>query len=298
MRRRTALTATVSALTGLVGLAGCLGVPESATTDETEKTNAEQSPSATTDFGTTGDQPAALSLGEAATLSNGRTLTVADPTVQVSTLWYNGAFSVTQREPDVQFLVVDVTGVEGSDLDPKAFFFEAAGDLLEPAGRYEQVIPMGAGRKSQGTLVAIPVAVADVSSASVAYAPNFDTLARWRLDDTTTAALASRPDLRVQDAELLSVESGIGLRVTVENAGDRDAVLRGLIEPNWAYDISDPIAVPVSADETATEVVAAPSLGYGGETPTVDELRLRTEVRPLTRKFVVEYAETKTPESK
>ncbi|MFC5366735.1 hypothetical protein [Salinirubrum litoreum] len=297
MRRRTALTATASALAGLTGLPGCLGAPESASTDETETTNTERSASSTAGTGTTDREPP-LSLGESTTLPDGRTLTVADPTVQVSSLWYNGAFTAIRSEPGVQFLVVDVTGVEGSELDPNAFFFAADGELLEPAGRYEQVIPMGAGRESRGTLVAIPVPVAEVSSASVAYAPSFEALARWRLDDTTTAALASRPDLRVQVAELVSVASGVGLRTTVENAGDRDAVLRGLIEPNWAYDISDPVVVPVSAGESVTDVVAAPSLGYGGADPTVDDVRLRTEVRPQTRTFVVEYAATRTPEPK
>jgi hypothetical protein len=298
MNRRTALTATASALAGLTGLTGCLGAPDRATTDGTQRnTDNETSASGTPTSEPTSDGPPLLSLGESATLLDGRSLTVVDPTVQVSTLWDNGAFSVVQQDPDVQFLVVDVTGVETSDLDPKAFFFEADGDLLDPAGRYEQVIPMGAGRESRGTPVAIPVPVADVSAASVAYAPNFESQARWRLDDATTAALASRPDLRVQDAELVSVESGLGVRLTIENAGSRDAVLRGLIEPTWAYDISDPVAVPVSAGGTATEAVPAPSLGYGGETPTVEELRLRTEVGPLTRTFVVEYAETATAES-
>jgi hypothetical protein len=61
MRRRTALTATASALAGLTGLAGCLGAPESPTTDETETTTTEQSAGSTTRSGT--DQPAAPSLG-------------------------------------------------------------------------------------------------------------------------------------------------------------------------------------------------------------------------------------------
>lgn len=296
MRRRTALTATASALAGLTGLAGCLGDP--GTTDETDgDTDADESPSSTTDSATT-DEPSALSLGESATLPDGRTLTVAGPTVQVSTLWNNGAFSVIQREPGVQFLVVDVTGIEESELDPTAFFLDADGDLLEPAGRFEQVVPMGVGRASRGTLVAIPVPVAEVSSASVAYVPSFDPLARWALDDASTAALASRPELAVRDAELVGLESGIGLGVTVENAGGRDAVLRGSIEPGWADDISDPVAVPVSAGGTATETVPAPSLGDGGETPEVGELRLRRDPGPLTRQFVVEYAETVTPDPK
>jgi hypothetical protein len=156
---------------------------------------------------------------------------------------------------------------------------------------------MAAGRSTAGTPVAIPVPVGEVSSASVAYAPRFEPLARWRLDDATTAALASRPDLRVRAAELASVDPGVGLRLTVANAGDRDAVLRGLIQPGWAYDISDPVAVSASAGATVTAAVPAPSLGYGGETPTVDELRLGTEPGPLTRTFEAEYPTTATPDS-
>jgi hypothetical protein len=299
MNRRTALTATAGALTALTGLAGCLGTRESVTGDEsvTGESATDGSPSSTTPRETTPDGPAPLALGESAALSDGRSLTVAEPTVQVTTLWYNGAFSVVQREPGVQFLVVDVTGPGEAEPDPSAFCLEVDGERLDPAGRYDRVQPMGAGRESAGTLVAIPVPVRAVSSASVAYAPTFDSLARWRLDDATTAKLASRPDLRIRDVELAPVDPGVGLRLTVENAGDRDAVLRALVEPNWAYDISDPVAVLVSAGETVTEAVPAPSLGYGGETPTTDELRLRTDPRPLTRTFVVEYATTETPSS-
>jgi hypothetical protein len=292
MNRRTALTATAGALTALTGLAGCLGTPESVTSEEptADESATDGSPSSTT----TVDGPEALALGESATLSDGRSLTVAEPTVQVTSLWYNGAFSVVQHEPGVQFLVVNVTGLGEAEPDPSAFCLEVDGERLAPAGRYDRVQPMGAGRDSAGTLVAIPVPVGAVSSASVAYVPNTDPRARWRLDDTTTAALASRPDLRVRDVELAAVDPGVGLRLTVENAGDRGAVLRALVEPNWAYDISDPVVVPVSAGATVTEAVPAPSLGYGGEDPTVDELRLRTDPRPLTRTFVVEYATTET----
>jgi ABC-type phosphate transport system substrate-binding protein len=135
MQRRTVVAVTGSALAGLSGLAGCLGAPSTGTTETEATAGGSSSPTPPSETATEG--ASALAPGESATLSDGRTVTVATPTVQVSTLWNDGAFSVLRRDPGVQFLVCEVTGLAAEDLDPKSFALGVDGDLVEPAGRFQ-----------------------------------------------------------------------------------------------------------------------------------------------------------------
>jgi hypothetical protein len=292
MNRRTVLA---GAGVAIAGLAGCAGEPgrdtdDSTLTDRTDGTT-RPTPTRTAKQGAVTDRPpesASTALetqrrpvGTTATLADGTSLTVANPTVQRSIVAYHSQFLSVERADGRQFVVVSVAG--DTDVDPSSFVLARDGTTQSPPQTQQYVRSVT--RECDGTCIGVPVETEGAASAAVAYRPGDDVRAAWALDDTTVAAFPNVPALRVRDAAVTDEDGDVGIELSVDNVGDREGVFLALVAPAWVADVEEPFGFPVPQDEVVTTTFVpneleplGPDEATFSRTPTADTRRF--EVGP------------------
>lgn len=272
MNRRALLAGTGMAIATLAGCAretkggGRTGTLHDGTTEATR--------SATV--------PQRLALGESATLDDGTSLRVADPTVQASVIADHSEFLSIEREEGLQFVVVDVTG--DAPFEPSSFLSKRNGDILPPPQTPHRI--RGVTRACGGTCISVPVEAESVRSAGIAYRVDEEISAVWDLDDATVTALSHVPDLRLRGAVISDEGGDVGIEFTVDNVGKRDGVFLALVIPARVADVEEPVGFPVPPDETVVETVVPsevqgldPDEAAFTEQPTEDTRRFEIESR-------------------
>jgi hypothetical protein len=287
MNRRTVLAGAGIAIAGLAGCAGDPGrdTDDSTLTDETDGTTGP-TPTRTAKQGAVTDRPpestsTALEtqrrpVGTTATLADGTSLTVANPTVQRSIVAYHSQFLSVERADGRQFVVVSVAG--DTDVDPSSFVLARDGEIQSPPWTQQYVRSVT--RECAGTCIGVPVEAEGAASAAIAYCPDDDVCAVWALDDTTVAAFPNVPALRVRDAAVTDEDGDVGIELSVDNVGDRDGVFLALVAPAWVADVEEPFGFPVPQDEVVTTTFVpneleplCPDEATFSRTPTEDTRR-------------------------
>lgn len=226
-----------------LSLSGCLG-----------RSSSEPDSTATTPASA---QPQEVAMGETAMLSDGTTLTVANPTVQQSVIVNNrGLFSTVVDEPGFQFVVVSVDG--DTEVGPESFAVERDGTIQSRPKHRRHVTPVT--RTCAGACLGLSIGTTPTDSASVVYQPGIEVRASWRLDSETTALFDTRPRCALRDVSLTSRDGETAVRFTVENTGPRDAGFRALVAPAWISDVSDLVGFTVPEGEAVTRTVVSPHL--------------------------------------
>jgi hypothetical protein len=251
VERRTVLTGIGA---GVAALAGCAGEADREGGEETtaaDATPARSDTAATAGAATTAPGVRRLAPGTATTVAGGASLAVSDPTVQGSVVEYYSGFFGVGRADGVQFVVVEAVG--DADVEPTSFVLVRDGRVERPP-RTQQFV-RGVVRDCDGPCVAVPVEAAPAASAAVAYRPDDEVRAAWALDDATVGALPAVPDLRLRDAAVVDADGDVGVRLSVENVGDRDGAFLALVAPAWVADGAEPVGFAVPRGETVTETV-------------------------------------------
>jgi hypothetical protein len=256
MRRRRALQLVGGTV---CALAGCLGQNGS----DSEPTP-DQDPGKTT---TPRAEPTPRELGTQA----GDGVAVDAVSVQRSVIHHH-AWREIHEPDDGQMLVV--TGSVPASIDRSAVRFDARldGDTVSSTVQTEL--------RDRSRLYALSVPVETVDEAELVLQNGAKPA--WRLPDDVTETLAAAPEFRLTTAEILDTDGDTGLRLTVENRGERDSVFRGVVEYADAADADSPVEIQVSAGETVTETVQPSAL----ESWSADAEFAR-DIAPKTRVFEI-----------
>lgn len=269
MQRREALAGVGIAI---AGLAGCVSDTTDGGSDDTPE---GRTPEPTH----TDTAPQRLPIGDSAEFDDGTSITVGNPSVQASIIANLSAFLAIQREDGLQFVVIDVNGDAGSD--PSSFALERNGTVESPPQSQQRVRSVV--RECDGTCIAVPVNAEPVDSAGIVYRPDRGPRARWELGTETTTALSEVPELHLDNAVITDHDGNVGLRLTVQNVGDRDGLFLALVAPADMADVEDPIGFSVPEGETVTEIVAPSEI----QLPKPDEAEFSEEPTEDTRRFEI-----------
>lgn len=252
MRRRRALQLVGGTV---CALAGCLGQNDS----DTEPTPA-QDPGKTT---TPRAEPTPRELGTQA----GDGVTVDAVSVQRSVIHHHAWREI--HEPDDGQMLVVVGSAPDSDTQ---FDARLDGDSVDSTERTEL--------RRDSRLYALSVPVGSVDEAEIVLQNGAKPA--WRLPDGVTESLAAAPEFRLTTAEILDVDGETGLRLTLENRGERDGVFRGVANYADAADADSQIEIPVPASETVTETVQPSALGSWSA-----DAEFSHDITPKTRVFEI-----------
>lgn len=252
MRRRRALQLVGGTV---CALAGCLGQSDS----DTESTPA-QDPETTT---TPRAEPTPHELGTRA----GDGVTVDAVSVQRSVIHHHAWREI--HEPDDGQMLVVAGSAPDSD---SQFDARLDGDSIDSTERTEL--------RRDSRLYALSVPVGTVDAAEIVLQNGAKPA--WRLPDDITEHLAAAPEFHLTAAEILDVDGATGLRLTIENRGERDGVFRGVVNYADAADADSRIEIPVPADETVTETVQPSAL----DSWSVDA-EFAHDITPKTRVFEI-----------
>jgi hypothetical protein len=207
------------------------------------------------------------SIGETYETASDVAVTVRNPRLRKAVV-VDQHTSPVQMAADLQFVVVDVAvdGEVAPETSEIRQFPNRFGTLLDGSPSRGSSAPLRSSFHPSvaGRPVGIPVPVASVQTAAVAWIRGLPKSVVWSLPDGVTASLDTAPSFRVETVEV-SDETDPELTLTVHNVGGRDGRFYANVSGSQVQDGNVVVGFAVPAGEAVTHRERPGITAPGGE---------------------------------